>query len=79
MRFKFWEEMSQDGQVMNGGSQRDEYVPDGVSEGNAAVRLEEEHAGQVQHAAQLQVVHRRELVLEYKYHTLTCRQHTILT
>lgn len=78
MRFKFWEEMSQDGQVMNGGSQRDEYVPDGVSEGNAAVRLEEEHAGQVQHAAQLQVVHRRELVLENKYHTLTCK-HTILT
>lgn len=49
---------------MYGGGQRDEHVPDGVREGDAAVRLEEEHAHQVQDAAQLQVVHRRELVLE---------------
>lgn len=44
---KFWEEMSQDGQVVHGGGERDEYVPDGVGEGDAPVRLEEEHASQV--------------------------------
>lgn len=49
---------------MYGGGQRDEDVPDGVREGDTAVGLEEEHTHQVEDAAQLQVVHRRELVLE---------------
>jgi hypothetical protein len=57
------------GEVVHGGGERDEHVPDGVRARDAPVRLEEEHAHQVQHAAQLQVVHRRELVLQT--HTYT--------
>lgn len=58
--------MAQDGEVVDSGGERDEHVPDGVREGDAPVRLEEENSHQVQHPAHLQVVHRRELVLEYK-------------
>lgn len=37
-------EVFPDGVVVHGRSQRHEYVPDGVGEGDAAVALEEEHA-----------------------------------
>lgn len=55
-------------QVVYRGCKRHEDVPDGVREGDAAVGLEEEHADQVQHAAQFQVRHGWQVVLEHKQH-----------
>ena len=46
-----------DGVVVHGGRQRHEHVPDGVGEGDDAVRLEEDHAQAVDEAPERQLHH----------------------
>lgn len=66
--FQLREEVSEDGEVVHGRGEGDEQVPYSVRERYTPVGLKEEHAGQIQHAAQFQILHRRELVLEDETH-----------
>lgn len=44
-------------------------MPDGVCERDTAIRLEEEDPDEVEHAADLEVMHRREVMLKIDKNT----------